>query len=151
MKKGFTLIELLAVILILGIIALIAIPAINNVLDDSRKGAETTTINHIIKAYEDYYQLKLLKGDDSSSVVMDCLAKNNNDELIYTTEQIVEEIGMNGDIHELDDYVTFKLDENGNALIEYDFGNFTCSNIKDENGTQKALPNGSCGPKKSRS
>ena len=35
---------------------------LNNVIEDSRKGAETTTINHIIKAYEDYYQLKLLKS-----------------------------------------------------------------------------------------
>lgn len=147
MKKGFTLIELLAVILILGIIALIAIPAVNNVIEDSRKGAETTTINHIIKAYEDYYQLKLLKGDESSEIIMDCLDSTKN----YTTEQVVEEIGINGDIHDLDDYVSFKLDENGNALIEYDFGNFTCSNIKEEGNTKTALPNGSCGPKKNRS
>ena len=33
MKKGFTLIQLLAVILILGIIALIAIPTVNKIIN----------------------------------------------------------------------------------------------------------------------
>ncbi|MEG3037028.1 MAG: prepilin-type N-terminal cleavage/methylation domain-containing protein, partial [Bacilli bacterium] len=35
-KNAFTLIELLAVILILGIIALIAIPTITKILDESK-------------------------------------------------------------------------------------------------------------------
>ena len=150
MKKGFTLIELLAVILILGIIALIAIPAVNDVIEDSKKGAEITTINNIITVYEDYYQLKTLKGADPDTIYMDCLAKNGAD-YKYTMAQIVQEIGIKGDIHAIEDYVTFKLDSKGNALVEYDYGNFTCSNFTESNGTVTVLPKGDCAERKNRS
>ena len=39
-QKGLTLVELLAVIVILGIIAAIAVPAIANIIDNSRKDAQ---------------------------------------------------------------------------------------------------------------
>lgn len=38
-KKGFTLIELLAVIIILGVLLLIAVPAMNGVIEKSKKDA----------------------------------------------------------------------------------------------------------------
>lgn len=45
-EKGLTLIELLAVIVILAIIAAIAIPAIGNIIDNSRvKGAKADAAN----------------------------------------------------------------------------------------------------------
>lgn len=36
MKRGFTLVELLAVIIILGLVGLIAIPSITRMLEDSK-------------------------------------------------------------------------------------------------------------------
>ncbi|MDR7077917.1 type IV pilus assembly protein PilA [Neobacillus niacini] len=53
-QKGFTLIELLAVIVILGIIAAIAIPAIGNVISKSDAKAEAQSGLQIINAAKLY-------------------------------------------------------------------------------------------------
>ena len=63
-NKGFTLIELLAVILILGIIALIAIPTVNSILKESRTGAWKSTASQMTKAAENYFQLKQIKNEN---------------------------------------------------------------------------------------
>ena len=47
--KAFTLIELLAVIIILGILMLIAIPSVTTYINNSRKNTYVSTINELIK------------------------------------------------------------------------------------------------------
>ncbi len=47
-KTGFTLIELLAVIIILGILMIIAIPAVTSYISNSRKSAYITTAKNVI-------------------------------------------------------------------------------------------------------
>ena len=49
-KKGFTLIELLAVIIILGVLMIIAIPAVTSYIQNSRKSAYIDTGEMYIKA-----------------------------------------------------------------------------------------------------
>jgi type IV pilus assembly protein PilA len=68
MKKGFTLIELLAVILILGIIALIAVPQVTNVIEKSRKGAAETSAEHYISAVNTKIGLNQLDTDSTNDI-----------------------------------------------------------------------------------
>ncbi|QUL58466.1 prepilin-type N-terminal cleavage/methylation domain-containing protein [Paenibacillus tritici] len=64
-QKGFTLIELLAVIVILGIIAVIAIPMISGILNKSRNDADVATANQIYNAARLYITSEL-NGDFSN-------------------------------------------------------------------------------------
>ena len=68
MKKGFTLIELLAVILILGIIALIAVPQVTNVISNASKGAAETSAKHYLDAVNNVIALNQLDTDASNDV-----------------------------------------------------------------------------------
>ena len=68
MKKGFSLIELLAVILILGIIALIAIPTVNNILKESRRGAFQSTLTNLEKAIEEKCTTEQIKNQEITTM-----------------------------------------------------------------------------------
>lgn len=63
-EKGFTLIELLAVIVILGIIAVIAIPLISNIISKSKSDSDVATARQIYDASR-MYIINELNGDYS--------------------------------------------------------------------------------------
>lgn len=54
-EKGLSLVELLAVIVILAIVAAIAIPAIGNIIDNSRYNAVKADAINVINAAQLYY------------------------------------------------------------------------------------------------
>ena len=60
-KKGFTLVELLAVIVILAVLALVAMPNVTRLMNDSRKNAQTSYTNSQISG-------TVPKGPDESLI-----------------------------------------------------------------------------------
>jgi len=53
-KKAFTLVEMLAIILILGIISLIAVPALSKVVEEGRKASFKVSVENAIQSVDNY-------------------------------------------------------------------------------------------------
>ena len=115
-KKGFTLIELLAVILILGIIALIAIPTVNNIITESKVGAWKSTANNVVNSLEQYYQLCQMKEESCQE---DLSGK--------TGAEVKAVVELKGDLP--DTFTTLMLNGNGDALIKFTQDGITCTNF----------------------
>ena len=89
MKRGFTLVELLAVLILLGVVSLIAIPSIGKILNRSREKARESTKNELIKAAKNYYadNIKELPEDGSHK----CLSVSEIEENGYiSNDDIVD-------------------------------------------------------------
>ena len=152
MKKnnGFTLIELLAVILILGIIALIAIPTVNSILKESRTGAWKSTASQMTKAAENYFQLKQIKNQDyvvdfktgkasnnkfftdkgQTSAAGDAalnLGTSGNKDKVYSI--MLESLSLKGDIPKFDEIDLFQIDTNGAVALAFSNTNAYCMTV----------------------
>lgn len=123
-KNGFTLIELLAVILILGIIALIAIPTVNNIIQQSRLGAWETTGNNMTDSAESYYQMcEIRDGKDSAGVACDLTGL-----AAMTEANLKTTLNIKGDIPAGSEINFFGFNTNGDAVLKFVVGGYTCTN-----------------------
>ena len=145
-NKGFTLIELLAVILILGIIALIAIPTVNSILKESRTGAWKSTASQMTKAAENYFQLKQIKNQD---YVVDFKTAEANNGKYFENETktsaekdvaakpdsataykiMLAALSLQGDIPKEAEIDVFKIDTNGAVALAFSNTNAYCMTV----------------------
>ena len=78
-KKGFTLVELIGVVVILGLIALVAFPALLNQIDSSKKQISDSQKEIIISAAKSYVDENKNDYADKSTfeIPVNDLIKNN--------------------------------------------------------------------------
>ena len=90
-KKGFTLIELLAVIVIMGILLMVAIPAVSRIIENSRKDSLVTIAKEYMNAVRNSWESDTLLcgSEDRVSSSMD---EGNYYVLIDTTSESTEQL-----------------------------------------------------------
>ena len=79
-SKGFTLIELLAVIIILGVLLLIAVPSVSKYIEDSRKNTYVTNASRYIDAARNMVNSLEMKVYDTTTTYylpIDCIDLEN--------------------------------------------------------------------------
>ena len=119
-KKGFTLIELIAVIVVLAIITLIAVPIISKVVDKARKGAAEASALNYIDAVEKYV---ILHDLDSTKYPYDL--KNNTFNVSSNTEIslldiIIPKAKAEGTVPPLNNFITVKGDKPKDGIVSLD-------------------------------
>ena len=132
-QKAFTLIELLAVIVILGILAVITIPIILNITENARIGAIQASAYGYKDAVEKYY---VLNQDDETKKLNGEYIINNNGSI--SNEEGTHPILINGTIPR-GGYLSISNSRINEACIEIeDYA------VKFEDGSIKTTKKGTC-------
>ncbi len=119
-KKGFTLVELLAVIVILAIVALVTVPAILNVINDSReKGAEDKAWGTIEAVKSAYAQAQMSGYEDAEGNGVSV----SGDNLIVTFSNGTEAFGSKKIT------MTGERPTSGTVTINKNTGDITCNDL----------------------
>lgn len=113
-KKGFTLVELIAVIAILSILLVMALPQVLELFNDSRESAFITQVQSIYRAAEEQYvsdQLSPNEGTIATSYCKDATNSSTDDDLNISNDDVLYNIEFNS--------------EGQITLIEVSDGNFS--------------------------
>ncbi|MBP3445523.1 MAG: prepilin-type N-terminal cleavage/methylation domain-containing protein [Bacilli bacterium] len=120
-KKGFTLIELLAVIIILSVIALIAVPKILGIMKDVRRSSFKSSASGIVESTKNYYSKQTGNYDFTGEVFK--FNNNKPNELDYDGKNPTEGHVTLKENGEIELYVTdgefcaYKSFDNTNIIV----------------------------------
>ena len=126
-NKGFTLIELLAVIVILGIILIIAIPQVSSYIDSTKVKTMRTTAQVYINAVRDYSTSKNkfpYKGTTKKYTLNDIVTNigldKDNKKSPYGDEWDLDNSYVNQTLSEdyKDTYSVYLIDKGGHCIEE---------------------------------
>ena len=121
-NKGFTLIELLAVIVLLAILMVVAVPKILNVIENSRKSAAESSIKLVKDAIKTQVTSGSIMGTNFTSDESGCYTFNFDDQ-------------TSGNAKELQ----LKNKENITGTIKYCNGNFTNNTLSFDGQDMKTI------------
>ena len=122
-KKGFTLIELLAVIIILGVLMIIAIPSVTKYISDSRKSAYIDTAKQVANAAKNLVNAGKLEMYDTSTayyIPNSCIKVENGNKAKSPYGEFIDDktyvvVTYDGKGY---DYYWVSLDETGTGVKE---------------------------------
>ena len=109
-KKGFTLIELLAVIVVLSVILVVAVPKIIDIIERADKKAYENSVNLMVEAARIDYQTKNVKGEEISLPVTYIYEENEQ-----INKEEVGELKFKGDKAYSG---TITINEKGKIIVE---------------------------------
>lgn len=118
-NKGFTLIELLAVIVVLAILILLAMPKVTSMMEKARKNSFAVEASEIVKVAQTAYSDSILSGDDN---VKSC----------FTVDQLISGGFLDKKKDEITGYVEFKQSDSTDAYIVIAEFNSNGYNISDK-------------------
>lgn len=121
-KKGFTLVELLAVIVILGVLLLIAVPAVSSIIENSKRGAAK---DEAMEALDAVYNCSL-PGSTVCDATTAATYLQNAGTLNYTT--------VSGTSTTDPEFSAFTYKDKSNTYTITISGNVTLTNLKNALG-----------------